>query len=520
MSFTRTFLAALESQAESNPGHQLVRFLDQESYTAADLLMGAARAASVLSGAGARPGDRIAVLVDNRVEFLWALLGASHMGAVSVPLNVNLRGAMLAHQLRQTTPSVVVAVPESTAAASAALTEVGHPAVILETGSHDDANFARRIAAAPEAPRAKVAESDLFSIMYTSGTTGPSKGIMLSGSMAIAFAESAQEVLRYDAGDVAYTCLPLYHANALLVSLLAAILYGASATIGPRFSASHFWNEVSRSSATLISLLGAMLPILLAKEPSSTEIHHCVRLALSTPMPAQLTEPFQDRFGMPLTSLYGLTDLGVPIGVPFGVQPKPGRCGVALPGWRCRIVNESGTEVPAAERGELVARPLRRDRTQLGYWHDDGAGAAAWHDGWFRTGDILVRERDGWFRFVDRQKDAIRRFGENISSSEVETVLLMHPAIAEAAVYAIPSELSEDEVMAAVVLRAGSSVSHSDIAAYCSAQMPYFAVPRYIDVRSELPKTPTAKVQKDLLRRDGLTATTWDGGRPVRPGRQ
>jgi crotonobetaine/carnitine-CoA ligase len=352
---------------------------------------------------------------------------------------------------------------------------------------------------------------DLAGIYFTSGTTGPSKGVMWSHNMGLYMSESSTFIMDYKPDDVLFTCLPLFHANALFVSFLAAVRYRARVVVAERFSASQFWRQVAESGATTVNLLGAMAPILWRQEPSEWEQAHTVRLALVVPAPVEHFDEFERRFNLKCTELYGLTDANIPLGIPAGEQ-RPGSCGVPVPGWECMVVDEHDEPVPANTPGELVVRPTLPFIGQLGYWRMPEQTVEAWRNLWFHTGDLVRQDEEGWFYFLDRSKDAIRRSGENISSFEVEQVLLSHPAVFEAAVYAVPAEMSEDEVMAAVVLEPGKEVTAAEILAWCEPRLAYFAVPRYVDIRSALPKTQTEKVQKQVLRSEGVSTNTFDRG--------
>jgi carnitine-CoA ligase len=304
----------------------------------------------------------------------------------------------------------------------------------------------------------------------------------------------------------------LFHGNSLLCTLVPALRVGAVAVFAPRFSANSFWETVRAEGATVLSLLGSMVPILMNQAPSPDDRASRARIALAVPAPGRNFHEFQDRFNLKLSSLYGMTDIGLPIGVPADVPGRPGMCGILHSDWDCIVADDNDCPVPDGEIGELLVRPRRPYIMQLGYWRNPTATLETWRNLWFHTGDYLRRDSSGWFEFIDRKKDAIRRFGENISSFEVETVLLDHAAIAEVAVYAVPADLEEDEVMASVVLEPGAHVTAPDLLEYCIKTLPYFAVPRFIRITPSLPKTQTAKVQKQVLRQIGTDELTWDGG--------
>ncbi len=507
----RTLLGSLEHAAVLRREEPIVRFTDGGSHTAAELLDMAGRFATLLAAKGVEPGNRVAILCSNRVEFIWAFFGACWLGAVPGALNVSVHGPILRHMIENLDPAAIVC-EAGTVAAVRAVTGDGCKAIINVDDSEEVAGLRDWSMDVPRASRHPVTPRDLAMILYTSGTTGPSKGIMYSHEMAVAFADATHWMLGFKPSDIAYNCLPLFHGNSLLCTLIPCLRVGALSVFGPRFSASSYWETVRAEKATVLSLLGSMVPILLNQPPSPDDRSSRVRIALAVPCPKNNFHEFQERFGIKLSSLYGMTDIGLPIGVPHDTPGRPGMCGVLHPDWECIVADENDEPVPDGTPGELLVRPRKPFIMQLGYWRNPEATVQAWRNLWFHTGDQLRRDSDGWYEFLDRKKDAIRRFGENISSFEVESVLLEHPAIAEAAVYAVPAQLAEDEVMASLILEPGQTVTPSEILAYCEASLPYFAVPRYIRITPELPKTQTAKVQKAVLRSIGIDSLTWDAG--------
>jgi carnitine-CoA ligase len=257
-------------------------------------------------------------------------------------------------------------------------------------------------------------------------------------------------------------------------------------------------------------LLGAMVPILLSKEPTGPERGHQVRCALAPGVPANLHAAFEQRSGIRLIDGYGSTETNFVIGGTAAEQ-RPGSMGTLREGYDARVLDLDGNETAAGEPGELLLRSREKLAFASGYFAMPDETAKAFRDGWFHTGDRVIRDDDGHFRFVDRLKDAIRRRGENISSFEVEQVLLSHPDVAHAAVFAVPSQLAEDDVMAVVIRRPTTALTEPALAEFCRPRLPYFAVPRFIEFVEELPVTENGKVQKYRLRDRGVTACTWDG---------
>ncbi len=512
----RTIIDILEGAVELSRGRPVLAFENGTAHTAAEVSAKAAACAGFLQTYGVQPGDRIAIVMGNRCEFTWALFGCVYAGVVPVPLNTSLKGPILDAMLGKVEPRIVIVDATTTASTRDSLQRIGMNPLVFDVDDAADSTDSVLLNAAIDAAdpgRRLVSRADeLAMIMFTSGTTGPSKGIMYSHGMALEFADFGEYLFDFDADDTMYNCLPLFHGNALLLTVLGALRFGGRAVIGETFSASTYWRSVADSGATIVSLLGMMFPILWDRPPSPDDTNHHARIGLTVPAPKQYVTHFQDRFGLKLTSLYGLTDVGMPVGVPHWMDGRPGKAGIVHPDWECQVVDEHGEKLPAGVPGQMVFRPLRPNISQLGYWRDPEASLELRRNMWFQSGDILVEDEDGWFTFVDRQKDAIRRSGENVSSFEVEMVLQGHPAVAEVAVYGLPADVGEDEVAAAVVLAEGATCTEQLLVDFAETHLPYFAVPRYVFLMEQLPKTATAKVRKDELRRAGLDLGTFDAG--------
>ncbi|MFG2361934.1 AMP-binding protein [Streptomyces mirabilis] len=460
--------------------------------------------AGALAARGCGPGDRIAALLSNRIELVDLILGCAWLGAVVVPLNTALRGQSLRHVLREARPRFLYAEPESAQRAA----EAGYRGVVWTAGAAD-APVSGVTAPLPPAP---VRPEDTASILFTSGTTGGSRGVRCPQAQFVWWGRNVSDSLRLTPDDVLHTCLPLFHTNALN-TLAHAMTVGASCTVGGRFSASRYWSQVADAGATVVYLLGAMVPMLMAQPPGPHDRAHRVGRGLSPATPATAWETFRGRFGVTLVDGFGSTETNLVIGS-TPEEYRPGYLGTLRTGFRAQVVDEACAPVTDGTPGELVVRSRQECAFSTGYVGEPVRPS----DSWRRTGDRVVRDADGWFRFVDRIKDVIRRRGENISSREVESAALSHPAVAEAAAYPVASELAEDEVMIAVVVRPGDVLDPEDLVRHCARELPAFAVPRYIETVPALPLTETGKVRKAVLRERGVTARTWDrvGGHPVR----
>ncbi len=506
----RTLPRLLRAQAERHGATILARVGDDRiSFAAAADL--AARMAGRLAEVGLGRGDRVAVMCSNRIEFLALLLGCGWLGAVIVPVNTASRGPQLRHQL-ENSGARLLAIEANLLSCLAVVDLASLPIETIWTVGEGAQTAPVMTVPMPAggdvlAPT-PVGPGDTLAILYTSGTTGPAKGVCCPHAQFFWWGVNTAALLGIEQGDVLCTTLPLFHTNALN-TLFQALLHGASVSYEPRFSASGFWATLAERQASVTYLLGAMVPILLSRPPSEAERGHKVRIALAPGVPEPVKAEFKARTGIGLLEGYGSTETNFVVGTGIERQ-KPGCMGPVFPGFSAKVVDADDNELPDGEAGELVLRADEPFAFATGYFGLPEKTVEAWRNLWFHSGDRVVREADGYFRFVDRIKDAIRRRGENISSFEVEQVLLSHPEIATAAVFPVPSALGEDEVMAAIVLKPGSSLSGPTLMAHCEPRLAYFAVPRFVDFLDVLPATENGKVQKFKLRERGVTAATWD----------
>jgi crotonobetaine/carnitine-CoA ligase len=521
----QTLPALLERQAGRYEERPLFRCGATElSYRAVCEL--AARSAGRLVDAGVRPGDRIATMCENRLELFELILGCAWAGVIVVPINTASRGAQLEHILGNCGARLIV-VESASLEAFASLSSRGgierawvlppldgagpDPGAVTGWSVGDLPPAGEPIAPHPAGP------GDIAAILYTSGTTGPSKGVRCPHAQFYWWGVLMSESLRILEGDVMYTCLPLFHTNALN-AFVQALVSGATFVLGERFSASRFWARVAAADADVTYLLGAMVTILMARPYEPVEREHHVRIALAPATPARIFDRFRERFGVQLIEGYGSTETNCPIVADDPAEGRGGYMGTVRAGFHARVVDEHDQPVPDGTAGELVLRHDEPFAFADGYWAMPEQTVQAWRNLWFHTGDRVMRDPDGWYRFVDRAKDAIRRRGENISSWEVEQAVLEHRSVSAAAAFPIPSELGEDDVMAAIVLEPGQALTPEELIEHCRPLLPYFAVPRYVEFVSELPLTENGKVRKQVLRERGLTPATWDreaAGKPT-----
>jgi crotonobetaine/carnitine-CoA ligase len=509
----RTLPALLAARAARNGTAPL--FSDRATtWTASDALAIAARRAGALAAQGVGRGDRVALLCGNRVEFMEIVLGCGWLGAVVVPINTASRGLQLEHILRNCGARLLVAEAHLVDVVHALDAQdlpletiwlIGEPAADALKPTY--ITTAMPPADEPVTPAA-LTDGDPFAVLYTSGTSGLSKGVICPHAQFYWWGHYTARDLGVAAGDVLYTCLPLFHTNALN-SFFQALIHDAELVADRRFSASGFFDALVETRATVTYVLGAMVPILLSRPVTPSEREHRVRVALAPGVPGHFQQEFTARCGIALVDGYGSTETNCVISGAIDAQ-RPGYMGKLVAGFDARVVDEHDQPVPDGEAGELILRADTPFAFASGYLGMPEKTVEAWRNLWFHTGDRVVRDADGYYRFVDRLKDTIRRRGENVSSFEVEQVLLSHRSVETAAVFAVKSALAEDEVMATLVLRDGETLEPLDLIRYCEPRLPYFAVPRYLDFARDLPKTENGKIQKFKLRETGVTATTWD----------
>ena len=512
----RTVPAMLERQAQVY-GDRLLFSCGSVQWSFRETRDVAARTAGLLAAAGVRASDRVALICGNRAELMQIVLGCAWLGAVSVPINTASRGFQLQHVLGNSGATLLViegtlrAAVESLDLAELPLQRIwwiGDEEMPAQSLAGISVEKFPDTSAGAALPPASVSIGDLLTILYTSGTTGLSKGVCCPHGQFFWWGFYTGRQLGVREGDVLQTTLPLFHTNALNC-FFQALLYGGTQVVESRFSVSNFWAALAGSEATVTYLLGAMVPMLLSRPAGTEERSHHVRVALAPGVPAHFRDEFTERTGIILLDGFGTTESNAVIGSTEETR-KSGRIGPLVAGFEARVVDENDNEVSDGTAGELLLRAHEPFAMATGYFGMPEKTVEAWRNLWLHTGDRVIRDGDGYYRFIDRMKDAIRRRGENISSFEVEQVLVSHPAVSIAAVFPVSSELAEDEVMAAIILNVGVLLAEAELIRFCEDKMPYFAVPRFIEFVDSLPRTENGKIQKYKLRERGRSPRTWD----------
>jgi len=505
-----TIASMLAARVARLPQHPFVEY-QGEVLTFAEVQDAARRTAAVFAAQGVRPGDRIGMMSANHPQIVIGFYALAQLGATMVPVNPDYGPAEAGYVLGHAQVCGVVCAPaalERVRAALAALDGAQQPWLMLTApGESGLPVLAQRAAAA--APRLEAeGDADAACVMiYTSGTTGFPKGVMHSQRSLLTAGEGFVVRMHLQPEDRLLCVLPLFHINAIFYSLTGALAAGATLVLEPGFSATAFWRRASQTGATVVNTIAAINSILIRRPRSEYVPDHRLRKMYGAPFDAETYRVFQQEFGVPtLIEGFGMSEIPGVLNNPFEGPHRIGSMGKPTPQpdggpplAQLRIVDDEGRDVPDGEVGELLVKtPI----VMLGYFRDPEQTAAALRDGWFQTGDLAWRDADGYYWFVARKKDIIRRRGENISGAELDRVIGAHPSVLEAAAIPVPSELGEDDILVAVVPRPHATVVPQEIAQWCRAHLAQHKVPRYLTVVESLPHTPTHRVAKFKMRED------------------
>jgi crotonobetaine/carnitine-CoA ligase len=501
----RTIQRSLERAAAAWPDAPAVVF-EGYSCTYAELHDAALRRLGAVQAAGIQPDRPVLVMLDNGPESVITWLALALGGYLEVPVNTAFVGETLFHLVRDS----------------------GAPALIAESHYverlaelHDDVALETVLVLGDEVPRSDTLEVRALSsgaepgttidrdelaeaaIMYTSGTTGPSKGAVITERQAFEYAAAVAEMLELGTDDAYYAPLPLFHIAGRWAVVYAALQRGATCVLVRRFSINSFWDDVRANDVTATFLLGAMAQFILNQPARAEDTQNPLDRVLMVPLIEGVDE-FRARFAVRVTTCFGSTEANVPLVSDWSASIETG-AGRPRPGYRIKLVDSDGNEVPSGTPGEMLVSSDQDGMVLRRYHRNPQATAGALQDGWLHTGDVFKRDADGNFHFVDRLKDSLRKRGENISSFEVEREIRSHPAVLECAVVGVVSEFSEQEIAAFVQLAPGHRATADEIKAHVAGRAPKFLVPDQVHFVTEFPTTPTGKIQKFQLRRQVTT---------------
>lgn len=524
-----TLPAVLEHQAVHRHDRPFFSWTDEgkaQSFSEVNAMVN--RLAHGLAAFGVGKSDMVGILLPNCPEFVYAWFALSKLGAVELAISDAYKGSFLIHPVGLAKARVLITnaeLAQRIVEVEEDLSSVEQIIIVDQPGGSTasvpkfrrivSSRFEDLLTANTSNPKRVVTPADPAAVLMTSGTTGPSKGVVMPHSQFYFFAEEDVQLTRLGEDDVYMTGFPLFHGNAQFLTVYPSLIAGAHVVLYPRFSASDWAGRARRSGATVTNLLGATMAFILAQPPSENDRTHKVRRIYAAPLSPDLAGKFTERFGVKeYVDGFGQTEISNIFMTPPDAPRPPGASGVLVDQWfEVRLADpETDEEVAEGEIGELLVRNKAPGIMSTEYLGMPEKTVEAKRNLWFHTGDALRRDAQGWYYFVDRVKDALRRRGENISSFEVEAGVRSHPAVTDCAVVGVRADeaAGEDEVMACVVLNEGAELDFDELIAWCESRMPTFMVPRYVEIVQQLPRTATEKVQKKVLRERGVTASTWD----------
>lgn len=520
-----TLVDAVQEQARRRGEEPFLSFADGGDLTFGELDRASDRLATALADLGVDEGDRVLALLTNSRAFVVLMIATHKRRAIFVPVNTELKGAFLEHQLRNSEPRVVAADAEllgqfdnvdgagldlaATIVVGARPDELPPPLASSTAIEYATVEGVGARADALVAPR----PTDVCTIMYTSGTTGPSKGVLMPQAHCYLFAVGTIGAMGLTATDRYYVCMPMFHANGLFMQVAPCLVAGCSAHVVKRFSVGSWLDDVIDHDATVTNALGVMPEFIFRSPPSDRDQSHHLRRIMAIPVAEEWAKPMADRFGVEIVQGFGMTEINM-VAYSDPAEPVEAGCaGYVLEEFFDVIVGDPETDVPLStgEIGEIMVRPRQPFCFNVGYFKMADKTVEAWRNLWFHTGDAGRFDEQGRLHFVDRIKDRIRRRGENVSSYEVEQVLNAHPAVVESAAVGIKVDgAGGEEEIKAVLAIDGERPDPVAFLDWCVERMPRYTVPRYLEFVDVLDKTASGKIRKQALRDAGLTAGTWD----------
>lgn len=499
-----TVPAVLDRRAQQYPDRVMMSIAGVD-VTFEQMRQRSCAAANMLTDLGLERGDRVALFTGTCPEWVYFWLGAARIGAVSAAINAANKGDFLLHALRLSQAKVILTDAERQSRAAEAADALDFlKSVVVQDDSLTAALSQRADRPVADSPGE---QDDLGCLFYTSGTTGPSKAVATTWHYLFSVAATVSSAWEFHQGEVLWTAMPLFHLSAA-PSILAPMLIGATTVLAGAFHPAEVWDDIRARGAVGFAGAGVMVSMLQTLPADPRDAQLPLRFISAAPIDATSYREIEKRYGCSIVTMYGLTE-AFPIAVKaLSDSGVPGTSGRPNPNFDVRILDEQGNPLPPGTVGEIACRPRHPHVMSAGYVGADSRINP--HPEWFRTGDLGRLDSDQNLTYVDRIKDSLRRRGENVSSVEVETVVMRHPAVAEAAAVGVPSDLGEDDVLVVLTLRPGAILDFAEFLDFCAARMPYFCVPRFVETVDELPKNAIGRIRKDLLRERGVNPGTWD----------
>jgi len=506
----------IEEKARKYGDRTFLLFEDKE-FSFRQMDENANRVANFLQSLGAGKAKGVAIIMANCPEYLDVYIGSQKLGMYSIPINTSLRGDSLLYILNHSDAEFIVIDEEFLDAYNKIADRLERKKTVIVNRSvppgasglpHGLLNLADAYKQSPRKPNVPYDKNDVCFILYTSGTTGLPKGVMYRYGKTTLKLLSIPAYALYKRSDILYTCLPLFHGNALWLCVTQGMHRGCRVVLGRKFSASRFWDDMRKYKITAFNTIGAMIPILMKQPPRDNDSVNSVRFTLSAACPVDEWGKFERRFGIKIYEAYGSVDGGGKSIMNLGNAPV-GSIGKPAPNTVYRLVDNEGLDVPDGTPGQLIFESKGKKKS-VEYFKNEKASNDKLRNGWIYTGDLVKRDKNGYLYFVGRNAEFMRIKGENVSAYEVEHTIQKHPSVLEAAVYAVPSELAEDEIMASVSLVEGQTLKEADLIAFLKDDLAKFAVPRFVRIVREFPKTETQRIIKKELEKIGVVAGTYD----------
>lgn len=509
----QTIPEVVEQKARELGDAPLLQF-ENQTYSYREIEQRSNRMANALLDHGVSKGDVVSVFLENSPHYLTLWFSIAKIGALMVPINVDHRDETLAHILRNSDPGTIVVDEQTRRNYETVRNEFRDDLVELTIGETTGSRYQRfddiSVEYANDSPDVEINPGDPMGIIYTSGSSGRPKGVVLPHYSYVNTGwEYAQNVFDIDADNRLFTTLPLFHCNAQQTTVMGAMVSETDFVLEARFSPESFWERIREHDVTHFNYIGSMIPLLYKQDERPNDADNPARYGIGAAAPVEIIEEFEERFDVTLIEGYGLTETATVATVNKPDSRRVGSIGKSLSYTRVDIVDEDDKPVPPGDIGEIVVRPTEANTTMKRYYRQPDKTVDAWQNLWFHTGDLGYKDEDGYVYFVDRKEYAISKQNETISSFEIERVITEHPDIQEVSVFGVPSERNDEDIKAVVLPKQDADITPVDIIRHCEDHLPYFKLPRYVELVDELPKTPTERVKKYKLKQQG-NSDAWD----------